>query len=447
MASKKRKSAFLKSQKQGPRLLRNEPPPRTATSLEFQSDFRCSQCGECCCSDWVVSLDKTQHERIAQALRTGDLTVPGVTADSALTRNENPSDLGFGLFHAHLTFGPAGCPFLERESDSTACAIQRQLGPGALPIICQVYPRICVLEPRRVCLTLSNCCPTARAKLWREDLDGPGLTRVENPPAFPPDGAYAGHNTLERKPPFLRPQVPLTWEAYARWERFCLERMADERLTPENALLHILTAAEKIRGWAGNGSVPVGVIESLAQTEAAVDPDQLTEQIERLPCGLALCRNLYELLFQSLSPKGDSPLTEILQTFQEAYGSASDTQHAALSRLTGDYDHFIRPFWPQGERAVRRYLASKLFANYYAYEGHGLRTGLYVVVLILATLRLHATLLARRAQRPLDVTLLDEAFALTDRYWLNMVARDVLAHGLTQIETAPLMEMIGPVHV
>jgi hypothetical protein len=69
------------------------------------------------------------------------------------------------------------------------------------------------------------------------------------------------------------------------------------------------------------------------------------------------------------------------------------------------------------------------------------------VVLILATLRLHATLLARRAQRPLDVALLDEAFALTDRYWLNMVARDVLAHGLTQIETAPLMEMIGPVHV
>jgi hypothetical protein len=76
MATKKRKSAFLKSQKQGPRLLRNEPPPRTTTSLEFQSDFRCSQCGECCCSDWVVSLDKTQHERIAQALRTGDLTVP-----------------------------------------------------------------------------------------------------------------------------------------------------------------------------------------------------------------------------------------------------------------------------------------------------------------------------------------------------------------------------------
>ncbi len=447
MSSKKRKSAFLKSQKNVSRLLKSDTVPRTVSCLEFQSNFRCSQCGECCHSDWVVSMEKAQCDRIALALRDGTLAVPGVTPENAITRNENPSDLGYGLFYAHLAFGPQGCPFLEREPERTACAIHRQLGAGALPVICQMYPRTCILPPRRVCLTLSNCCPTARQKLWREDLEGAGLAIVENPSAFPPDANYSGHSANERKPPFLRPQTPLTWEAYGRWERFCVERMADECLTPENALLHILTSAEKIRGWVGAGPAPLSLIESLVQSEAAVDPEQLSQQIERLPSGLALCRNLYELLFQSISLDPSSRLQELIQVFQEAYGSASDAQNAALGRLTGDYDQLVRPFWPLWERAVRRYLAAKLFANYYAYEGQGLRTGLYVVTLILATLRLHATLLARIAQRPLDAPLLDEAFVLTDRYWLSMVARETLAHGLTPIETAPLMELLGSVHV
>jgi Fe-S-cluster containining protein len=447
MSSKKRKSSFLKSQKNVSRLLKSKAVPKTVSCLEFQSDFHCSQCGRCC-QNWLVSVEKAQYDRIAQALQEGQLVVSGVTAENSMARNEIPPGFGSTQAYAHFLFGPQGCAFLEREGDHTACAVQRQLRPDALPIICQVYPRVCILQPRRVCLTLSNCCPTARQKLWREDLPDAGVAIVENPPAFSPTVNYAGHDTVEQKPPFLRPQTPLTWEAYGRWERFCLERMADERLTPENALIHILTAAEKIRGWAGTGPAPIRLIESLVQTEAEVDPGQLSQQIERLPNGLLLCRDLYELLFQSLSLEGTSRLPELIQTFQEAYGSASgDAQNGALSRLTEDYDRFVRPFWSQWERAVRRYLASKLFANYYAHEGHGLRTGLYVVVLILATLRLHATLLTRIAQRPLDVPLLDEAFALTDLYWFSMVARDVLAHGLTQIETAPLMELLGPVHV
>ncbi|HNY26919.1 MAG TPA: hypothetical protein PLA90_14280 [Candidatus Sumerlaeota bacterium] len=426
--------------------MRNSAVVRTVACLEFQSDFHCSQCGACCCSDWVVSISQNLFDRIARALREGRLVAPGVTPENAMTRNENAPEHR-NLFHAHLAFGPQGCPFLEREGERTACAIQRQLGSEALPLICQVYPRICILQPNRVSLTLSNYCPTARQALWREDLEGAGVAIVKNPPAFPVTAVYAGHDTVEQKPPLLRPQMPLTWEAYERWEQFCVERMADERLTPENALIHILTAAEKIRGWAGTGPIPVGPIESLAQSEAAVDPEALSQQIAQLPSGLPLCRNLYELLFQPLSGDKSSRLTELFQTFQDIYGPSFDPQSPAFLRLTGDYDQFVRPFWPQWERPLRRYLASKLFANYYAYEGHGLRTGLYGVVLILATLRIHAILLAQAARRPLDKPLLDEAFALTDRYWLSIAERETLAHGLTQIETASLMELLGPVHI
>src|SRR6478672_5284663 len=98
-----------------------------ARALSFHAAYACRHSGECCTARWPIPS------------RGGDL----------------------------LPLTPRGCVF--HQSDH--CSIHASFGHDALPVACQQFPRVSVIDPRGASVTLSCFCPTALAML--DEADGP----------------------------------------------------------------------------------------------------------------------------------------------------------------------------------------------------------------------------------------------------------------------------------
>ena len=79
-------------------------------------------------------------------------------------------------------------------------------------------PRVCLLTPRGVCVTLSHYCPTAADLLFAEEAPPRIVTK---PAGFPGSAHYEGLDARHAPPPLLRPGVWLGWDGYERWSVTC----------------------------------------------------------------------------------------------------------------------------------------------------------------------------------------------------------------------------------
>ena len=81
----------------------------------------------------------------------------------------------------------------------------------------------------------------------------------------------------------------------------------------------------------------------------------------------------------------------------------------------------VRPAWSQFFVPLNRYIAAKAFASWTAYQGRGVASIVRGLEAALAVVRIESARQCRNAQRPLDTTLLRDAFRSAD-FVLNHLA-------------------------
>lgn len=219
--------------------------PRLVRSLSFHAEYGCQNTGVCCSSGWEIAIE----EPIELALRR--------RLPSAGRRLRNGPD-GF----APMSTPPKGCRSAFRRTDAGVCwfrdperqdcAIHREFGEESLASACRQFPRVVVLEPSQVSVSLSHYCPTAAALLFRESAD---FTMVDSPKAFPASWPFEGLDARDAYSPLLRPGVLLGFNGLRRLETEAITLL----LEPDfgTGLFRLDAAMTRIREWTpGHGAVP-----------------------------------------------------------------------------------------------------------------------------------------------------------------------------------------------
>ena len=203
------------------------------------------------------------------------------------------------------------------------CAIHTHAGESALPIGCRHYPRVLRIDRSGTALSLSHYCPTAAALLA---YDGPVCVVTAAPPLELPD-PVEGLDAREALPPLLRPDVLMDVAAYEAWEARAIQLFSATD-APEVALRTLASATDTLREWKpGSVSLEDAVHQAFASAVPLAAPWS-----ER---GFAIARSL------NLGPV--------------SIGVRRPECHAK-------------------DRVVVNYLAARVFGNWIAYQGRGLRT-------------------------------------------------------------------------
>jgi hypothetical protein len=227
------------------------------------------------------------------------------------------------------------CAFHE-DCGERRCVIHRHLGHDALPLACRQFPRIVVIDPRGVSITLSHFCPTAAGML----SSAPPTRVLVNAPGFPRDGEYVGLDVREGLPPALRPDMLMTWDAWWQFEELAVARLTAAP-DPAVALATLRAVVERLRAWAPGG--------------------------EPLDTALAVA-------FADTRP---APIERRLPTFDDAVDllcAAVPATYRAAARVA-----LARRTTPPATDVHARLLAAHAFASWTAHLGEGLRTWLRAI--------------------------------------------------------------------
>ena len=150
------------------------------------------------------------------------------------------------------------------------CRIHAALGHDALPLACRQFPRVSVVDPRGVSVTLSHYCPTAAAMIDGTDDPTPGgVIDIDlDVPAFPPDAEYVGLDARESLPPLVRRDLLMDWDAWWECERLAVALFNADG-SAGTALASLRSAVADIQAWSPpDGPLIDRVRESFARTRA-----------------------------------------------------------------------------------------------------------------------------------------------------------------------------------
>lgn len=233
--------------------------------LSFHAGYACANSGACCASNWPIPIEADRHARLKAALASGALravapaAAPAPFIERAADEATETSAL-VATSHGRCVFhDPAG-----------RCAIHSALGHHALPLACRQFPRVSVIDPRGVSVTLSHYCPTvawlssdalahrsapAHRSATREAGKREGGNDRErgyiavNPPAFPPTGEYVGLDARTALPPLLRPGMLMDWESWWMIERAAVDVLLSSSAPVNAALGHVQCAVHRLLQW------------------------------------------------------------------------------------------------------------------------------------------------------------------------------------------------------
>jgi Fe-S-cluster containining protein len=365
---------------------------RVIRVLSLHADYACRRSGQCCTAGWPIAAEPRVERAVAGAMREGRLRLPMAAPFVRAEGTDAPAILALDV--------RGRCVFFE-EGTPHACAIHRQLGQEMLPLACRQFPRVSLLTPRGVSLTLSHYCPTAASLLFRDDR---GLEIVEDAPAFPPGGDYEGLDARGALP-LLRPGVFLDWDAHRLWEEHAVRVLAREDLAPEAALARLERDAAAAAAWQpGEGALVdhIGRVAAAPQASTAAPVTPLAAALEGwslvagcVPAGVA---------------RPPLPAADVLAGGEAALAAA----------------------WPAHARTIRRYLAAKAFASWCGVQGDGLRTAVAFLRVALDTLRVEAAGAAAASQRPLDGAMLKEAIRASDLLLVHLADPEEMSRVLSR---------------
>ena len=208
------------------------------------------------------------------------------------------------------------------------CVVHAEAGEAALPIGCRHYPRVLRIESAGIALSLSHYCPTAAALLVS---DAP-IRVLEATPPLALNEPVEGLDARGALPPLLRPDVLMDLEGYAAWEMAAIH-LFSTCTRADVALARIASATDDLRGWKpGSAALVATVNNAFARASSAVPP----WAAQGFPLARRLNRGIVSL---------DDPPTN-------------------RETLTTDAI----------ERVLSNYLAARVYGNWIAYQGRGLRT-------------------------------------------------------------------------
>jgi hypothetical protein len=237
--------------------------------------------------------------------------------------------------------------------------------------------------------------------LFRDDRP---LEIVEDPPAFP-SAKYEGLVIApDDWPPLLHPRMLMDHDGYTAWERHMVARCAADATSPEDVVATLERDARILRRYRpGAGPIDRFVASLPADTVASPVPSSLTESLER---------------------------------FDEAIAAVPDDMKppADENALPEAYEHLVKEAWRRWHQPLKRYLASKAFASWTAYQGRGVLSVVRGLEAALALVRVEAARQCRNTGRPLDRALLLEAFRDADFVLNHLAAGDELAEKWSQAE-------------
>jgi hypothetical protein len=388
--------------------------PDVVRCLSLHARYRCHDSGACCSSGWPIPIEIPLYERLVDSLDHGSITPVRPVAAFAPTRG-----LPEGAAAVLGQTDDGRCAFY--EADARRCRIQRISGHAAIPVACQQFPRMCLIDPRGVHITLSHYCPTAAAMLFADEATP--LTIVENPPAFPAGFAYEGLDAHDAFPPLLRPGVLMDWPTLDAFETHAIRVFDNETHSVDLALARLHAIAERLRLWQAIDGPLLDTFHAAIATAPAREmkraPDRGLDALD------------FEIMFQrEAEVRGAVPAGSVISSV------ATD---AAASRATpGDiadaYRRHVDPIWRTFTRPLCRYLAARLFANWCWYQGQGVRTLMRALEAALAVLRVEAARQTLANGRMLDQNLLREAFRRTDLLLIHWCDQDTLARTWTTAE-------------
>jgi Fe-S-cluster containining protein len=244
--------------------------------LSFHAGYRCANAGACCTSNWPIPIETDRHARLKAALASAELLpIAGPAASAFQARPDLPPEAAALLATSH-----GRCVF---HDPAGRCAIHSALGHDALPLACRQFPRVSVIDPRGVSVTLSHYCPTAALLLDREC----GGTVLVNTSAFPASGEYVGLDARTALPPLLRPGLLMDWESWWELEALAVQALLVTPGSASDALARVREAVRRLLVWRpDDGPLIHAVREAFgaAETaEGASSPSLVTLALNAVP--------------------------------------------------------------------------------------------------------------------------------------------------------------------
>lgn len=307
--------------------------------LSVHASWTCRHSGACCRAGWAIPIEGPAFETVR--LHFSD------AGDRLVTGGQLPEGAAAML----ATDGRGSCRFHEGRR----CGIHRQLGPDALPAACRQFPRQALRDGRGTFISLSHFCPTA-ARLLFEAVP---LAIVHAPPALALDGRLEGLEAAGALPPLLRSDLLMDLDGYAEWERQSVAALASRGRCAEEAIELVAAATAAMTRWRpGRESLAGAVRRAFAEARPT---------------------------------RHEARLEDDIQSFRLAAGAVPGGLTAPRFPGGADPVRARHLLWAH-DRAVRAYLAARLFGSWIAYYAGGLLT-------VVAYLRVCTAILAIEAAR------------------------------------------------
>lgn len=344
----------------------------------------------CCAAPWGVPVEAPVYARLMHALRTGELRAGQVGPEDAFIPAETVGAGGPGQML--LAKRGDACVFFEPDRGNL-CAVHRQLGPEALPSTCRHFPRVALLEPRGVSVTLSMLCPTAR-RLLTADIDAP-FDIVDSGAVTDGQTGWEGLDARHTLPPALSRSVLWDWDGISRWEEKVLQTLA-AGLPVDQVLARVYEAGVRIERWRpADGTTLAQHVEAAFANDALL-PDWLRD---------------FDALDALARASVPAPLT---------------CSPPPADRMNIDR-RLVAPAWDAVRSPVLRYLAGRAIGNWTACHTSTARSWAATLAVSCAVLRVEAARACRDADRLLDHDLLVRAAGEADRILVHLVSPADLA--------------------
>jgi hypothetical protein len=317
---------------------------------------------------------------------------------------------------AILAPAPGGaCPAFDSDAGNL-CAIQRRLGHEGLPAACRHFPRVALIEPDAVRVTLSHFCPTAAWMLFRRDVARPAA--VPDAAGISDRPGYEGFDARGTIPPLLRPGVAMDAATCRLWEEHLLDTLDAAALPAAARVAGVALAAEELRGWSA-GSEP---LEAHARGAFVAVAARVRFSSWSMP--FAAAARLFRLAADSVPPGLTRP------------GLPEGAEAADLAA--------VMPHWASCSRPVGRYLAARSFGAWSAYLGEGVRTQAAMLAMALAVVRVEAVRESARAGR-LDDARLHAAIRSADLLLYHLADTQALVKSQAAVEQGTTSVFLGAI--
>lgn len=204
--------------------------------LALHAGYGCRHRGVCCTEPWAIPVDDVRRGRLVSALSRGSLRPSHTT--SAFFEAAEGIDAD-----SNVVVGRTGrdCVFFEQDQ-GRLCAIHRDVGHDVLPVACQHFPRVVVVDPRGVTLSLSHVCPTA-GELLVADVN-PWNRIVHHGRVVTEGMQWAGLDARESLPPQVHASLLWDWDSMTAFEEGALDVLGG--MSPERALGAIADVANEL---------------------------------------------------------------------------------------------------------------------------------------------------------------------------------------------------------